>query len=322
MKNKRIEIKDFNLSATMECGQCFNFSSLGENEYIITAFRHVVHLKQEKKALVFINDIKDKAGMSIADDEAFSEEIEKIWLPYFDLERDYAAIRKAIVKKDARMKEVVACNSGIRLLNQDFYEMVISFIISQRQNIPAIKRIIRNLSEKYGDYLGSFAGEDYYAFPGVNALCKLSEKDFADCKTGYRASYLVAASNWLKSLDKNLAGLSYEEAKAELLKVKGIGEKVADCILLFGLKKTEAFPVDVWIGRVMNDIYGDEMRKFFEKDSKNKNYSVNYSKKSDENDKKSITNDKVRIFGEAKFGVLSGYAQQFLFDYARNGEKE
>lgn len=309
-KNEKVvEVGDFSLNATMECGQCFNFTKLGENEYIITAFRHVVHVRQEKNELIFINDVNPSSD--------FEKEVEEIWLPYFDLKRDYKKIREDIIKLDKKMKEVVAYNSGIRLLNQEFYEMVISFIISQRQNIPAIKKIIRRLSEKYGERLGSFGGEDYYAFPTIDELCKLSESDFAACKTGYRASYLCEAAKWLKNLKKDLKDLTYAEAKAELLKVKGIGEKVADCILLFGLKKTEAFPVDVWIGRVMNDIYGDEMRKYLKMDSENKNKSQKNTKKSDENDKKPISNDRVRAFGEAKFGILSGYAQQFLFDYAR-----
>ncbi|MCR5082454.1 MAG: N-glycosylase [Parasporobacterium sp.] len=299
--NKLVKIKDFNLTATMECGQCFNFRSVGENEYIITAFSCVAHVKQNKDKLEFFDDVSYRKEDLLS----LEEEIEKVWLPYFDLERDYAAIRKGIVDCDPKMKEVVANNSGIRLLNQDFYEMVISFIISQRQNIPQIKNIIRNLSVAYGKEIGEYDGVKYYSFPDIDALSELKEEDFAACKTGYRASYLVAASKWLKELDYDMKDLDYAGARKELLTVKGIGEKVADCILLFGLKKTESFPVDVWIARVMNELYGNQMRK-------------KYGLK----DEKLVANDKIRAFGEEKFGVLSGYAQQFLFDYGRNGKNK
>ncbi|MCR5083212.1 MAG: N-glycosylase, partial [Parasporobacterium sp.] len=246
-KNEKVvEVGDFSLNATMECGQCFNFAKLGENEYIITAFRHVMHVRQETDKLFFCNDINNNMQKTQKNQKTFEKEVDEIWIPYFDLNRDYKKIREDIIKLDKKMKEVVAYNSGIRLLNQEFYEMVISFIISQRQNIPAIKKIIRTLSVRFGDYLGSFDDEDYYAFPTVETLCKLTESDFSDCKTGYRAAYLVEASKWLKSLKHDLKSIPYARAKEELLKVKGIGEKVADCILLFGLKKTEELQEDVW----------------------------------------------------------------------------
>lgn len=273
-----MKVHDFDLAQTLECGQCFNFEKIAENEYVVVTCGRLLHARQEADELIL---------------DASEEEIRKIWVPYFDLERDYAEIKEAVIGADGRLKEAVKTYGGIHILNQEFEETLISFIISQNSNIPRIKGIVRMISERCGRKIGTFAGKEYYAFPTPAELAVLSEEDFRELKTGFRAPYLKGAADFLSEhpgWQDALRGMSYEEAKAELVKLKGVGEKVADCVLLFGLGFREAFPVDVWIKRICEELYfGRETGK-----------------------------DVIARMAAERFGKWGGYAQQYLFIYARN----
>lgn len=266
-----MKVEEFDLSRTLECGQCFNFEKTGENEYIVVAYGRMLHVKQEKADLEFLN--------------ASDEDINNIWIPYFDLYRDYKKINEEIIKADPRLKEIIDKYNGIRILNQDFTETLISFIISQNKNITHIKQLIRNLSISHGIYIGSFDGRRYYSFPELSELEKISEEEFRDLKVGFRAPYLCDAVRRLSSggiTEQMLKGMAYEEAKEKLKTIKGVGDKVANCVLLFSLGFRSAFPVDIWIKRVTEKMYGTDADA-----------------------------------AAALFGRYGGYAQQYLFMYAR-----
>ncbi len=278
-----MKVKNFNLAQTLECGQCFNFERLSDGSFVVIAFNRAVHVRQIKDEIIFEN--------------ANEEEVEKIWIPYFDLDNDYAKIKRNIIKADNNLRPIIEEYYGIHILKQDFVETLISFIISQNKNITNIKQIVRRICETYGKKAGVVDGKTYYAFPSLKALNGLSEADFRDLKVGFRAPYLKDAVDKLVSKEivgSKLSGMSYEEAKAKLISIKGVGDKVANCVLLFGLGFTNAFPVDVWIKRIMEDLY-------FHKDT----------------DK-----DVIEAFGKDKFGEYGGFAQQYLFIYAQNNSKK
>ena len=288
---KTVIVNDFNLKQTLECGQCFNFekiyegdSDLQENciyEYDIIAFGRWLRLRQEGNRLIFLNSSQD--------------DVEQIWTAYFDLNRDYGRIKDAVIAADPSLAAVIEKYYGIRILNQEFIETLISFIISQNKNIPHIKQLVRNMSEKYGRRTGEDAEREriYYSFPDLTQLGTISEQDFRDLKTGFRAPYLKDAVDKLISgqlQEEELRNSSFTAAKEKLMSIKGVGDKVANCVLLFGLGFRNAFPVDVWIKRIMEEMY-------FHKDT----------------DKKEI-----EAFAAEKFGEYGGYAQQYLFIYAKN----
>lgn len=278
-----MKVKDFNLNQTLECGQCFNFEKLDDGSFVVIAFGKALHVKQDKNELIFMN--------------ANDKDIEKIWIPYFDLENNYGKIKRSIIKADNNLKPIIDEYYGIHILKQDFVETLISFIISQNKNITNIKQIVRRICEMYGKKAGIIEGRQYYAFPSLKALNGISERDFRELRVGFRAPYLRDAVDKLYSkeiTENQLINMSYEEAKDKLISIKGVGDKVANCVLLFGLGFTNAFPVDVWIKRIMEDLY------FHEDTNK----------------------DIIETFGKEKFGQYGGYAQQYLFIYAQNKSKK
>lgn len=267
----KIKVSDMDLEQTLECGQCFNFEKTGENEYVISAKGKLLHVRQEKDGLEFIN--------------ASEDEVKNIWAEYFDLNRDYKKIKTEIIKADPRLEPIIKEYYGIHILNQDFPETLMSFIISQTRTIPQIKKTVRALCENYGEYIGDFNGKPYYAFPGLKELSEISEEDYRALKTGFRAPYLKDAADKLCSgeiSEEKLRAMSYEEAKKTLKKIKGVGDKVANCTLLFSLGFRSAFPVDTWIRKIIDKMY-----------SGNAEYVS-------------------KLFGE-----YGGYAQQYLFMYSR-----
>ena len=158
---------DFNLKETLECGQCFHFNMIDENEYVLTAYGHMLHIRQDDKNLIFYD----------TDDRTYNE----LWREYFDIDRNYARIKEELLAKDDKLEEAISAMSGVRILNQEFFETLISFIISQNKQIPHIKKIVADISEKYGTYQGEVKGITMYTFPDVNALkvCHLSVKLYA-----------------------------------------------------------------------------------------------------------------------------------------------
>ena len=218
------------------------------------------------------------------------EDVNNIWLNYLDLDRDYSQI-KLRYENDIHLKKAMEFGSGIRILNQEVFECLISFIISTQNGIPRIKKIVSGLSQMYGKKI-EFCEKTYYSFPTAEDMRGITEKDLESLKPGYRAAYIVDAVNKILSGEINLDKISQmntDDARKELLKIKGVGPKVADCVLLFSCKKTDAFPIDVWISRIMRNLYCGE--------------------------ESSINN--IQKYARENFGEFAGMAQQYLFYYAR-----
>jgi len=280
-KDNQIVIKnmmDFEPKHIFECGQAFRWHVEEDDSYTAIHKSKVINVKRDGKDIIFSN--------------TNMEDFENIWYDYFDLGRDYGEIKKEL-SKDPILNEAIKFGEGIRILNQEPYETTISFIISANNQIPRIKRSIELISQKYGESIGSYNGKEYFSFPSSEILASIDEKELEDnCKVGYRAKYIVNTSKMIKNkeidLDK-LFQLPTETAKEILMKLPGVGPKVSNCILLFSLNKNEAFPVDVWVKRIMESLY----------------FKENTSTK------------KISAYAEENFGSLGGFAQQYLFYYAR-----
>ena len=269
-------LKNFELDHIFECGQCFRWKKQDDGSYIGIIKQGVIKIEKN-------NDCAQICAELLGDEESICKE-------YFDLETDYSNIQTILCENDENMKKAVEYGQGIRILNQDMWEMLISFIISAANNIPRISKTIENLSKKYGQKV-EFDGEIFYLFPSPEELSKASIEDLRKLNLGFRDKYVHAATQKVVSGEidlNNIMKMSLREAKKELMKIPGVGAKVADCILLFSMKKKEAFPVDTWIKKVMNELYLD---------------STNITK--------------INEYATQKFGMYAGIAQQYLFYYKR-----
>ena len=224
-----------NIQQIADSGQIFRFNFAGDDKWELIA-GDKYWLIDTSKEIVFPD---------------------KFWEHYFDMETDYGKFIKAIPKSDKYLTNAAMASSGIRILNQDPWEMLISFIISQRKSIPAIKTSIEKLCTKFGTILPKTGGY-FYAFPTPEQLSKASLDDLQECSLGYRAPYVYEAAQKVARGDYDLAGwrhLPDEELRAALMSIKGVGIKVANCVMLFGYHRIGAFPVDVWIQRIMDTYY-------------------------------------------------------------------
>lgn len=268
------EVKDFNAKHIFECGQCFRWNKEEDGSYTGVVKNKVINLRQSGSTLEFDN---------IFDYDTIEN--------YFDLDTDYGIIKEAL-NRDEIMKEAIDYGNGIRILGQDEWEIMISFMISANNRIPMIKKVIENLSASFGDFICSFRGRDYYTFPSAESLSEAPVEDILQCKAGFRSLRIKEAARRFLHEKKqiyNIKNMSYEDGLAYLKTYKGIGDKVANCILLFSTRHFDTFPVDVWIRRIMQTLY-------LSKDTKDED---------------------IRTFAEEKFGKYSGFAQQYLFYYAR-----
>jgi N-glycosylase/DNA lyase len=221
---------------------------IGENRYALIAHGHCLLLEQKAENLV---ELSCSEG-----------EYEALWRNYFDMDYDYGQLIECIEKgNDGFLKKAASFGRGIRILRQDFFETMISFIISQNKNIPSIKHSIECLSRRYGEqHYCAEADITYYTFPTPEALAASSAEELRTMSVGYRDAYILSAARavTMGQLDtEKIRCCSYEEAKKALLCIHGIGEKVANCICLYGLHQIEVFPVDVWIKRILSEIYED-----------------------------------------------------------------
>ncbi len=257
---------DFLPEHTFDCGQCFRWNRESDGSYSGVAMGHAVNLKYESGDIVI-------TGAKEAD--------RALWEEYLDTKRDYSEIKKKISVVPA-VREAVAYGGGIRILKQEFFETLISFIISQQSSIPKIKRSVEMLCGKYGEPI-SLSGKTYYSFPTPEAMKDATVKDYEAFGVGYRAKYIERAVKGVLSGDidaERISRMTTAEAKKTLLGIYGVGNKVADCVLLFSLARFDSFPKDVWIGRVVVEDLGGRS-------------------------------------GEELFGEYSGFAQQYLFYWKR-----
>lgn len=236
---------DFDLTRIAESGQCFRWEQTPDGSYRV--------LNREK--CVYARG----AGANTFEFDCNDAEFEKTWRDYFDLAEDYAAIRLRVdPEEDPFLWRSLDQEKGIRILRQDPWEMLVSFIISQNKNIPAIRRSVNTLCEMCGKRFEDVRGESYFSFPDPDSVAILSEEQLKACGLGYRWSYVHAAADAVASgmLDlEELRSAGEEKANASLMRLRGVGIKVASCVALFGLHYTNAFPRDVWVKRILENEY-------------------------------------------------------------------
>ncbi len=270
----KIELSDFVPHHTFDCGQCFRWTPEPDGSYTGVAGGRAVKISSD--------------GTNVELGGCTEEDYSDFWEKYLDVRRDYGEIKRA-VSVNGTMRRAVEYGGGIRILRQEFFETLISFIISQRSSIPKIRSCVEKLCTLYGKKI-SFNGKTFHAFPSAEVLAHLSEEDFRAIGVGYRAPYILSAAK--KVAGGEISGSDLEKcetgkAREQLLKLYGVGDKVCDCVLLFSLGKYDLFPSDVWIKRVMAE-----------------QFSASDAKRA----------------GEKAFGAYSGFAQQYLFYWRKYAE--
>lgn len=264
----------FDLNNTFNNGQCFRWERLDDNAYGGVACGRFLKIIQETGGVRLLNTSQ--------------EEFENIWRNYFDLDTDYDEVERSLQTDDI-MRTAVGAGHGMRILRQELWETLISFIISQNNNISRIKRIIANICRQRGEFIG-----EGYAFPAPRALAEADPAEFVQCGAGYRADYISECARNVYEGKLNLEELKrmdYASARTVLLEQKGIGPKVADCILLFGLHHLQAFPVDTWIKKAMRSLYMTPEAQ----------------------------SPEIIKYALEHFGAYAGMAQQYMFYAAREG---
>lgn len=277
-------ISSFELKHIFECGQCFRWDKENDGSYTGIVKNNVINVKKVDNEIVFSSFGADN--------------LEKLVTDYFDLNRNYEEIKEKLSKVDEYLANSIKYGSGIRILNQDLWETIISFIISANNNIPRIKGIINRISDEYGNKI-EWRGKEYYAFPTVESLAKATVDDLRKTGLGFRDIRVYETTRKILEKQVDLENLhkekNTEKVRDILLTLSGVGPKVADCILLFStLKRFDVFPIDVWVRRVMNDLY-----------IKNK-------------DESKVNKKEIEKLAKEKYGNLEGIAQQYLFYWKRD----
>ncbi len=279
-------ISPFSLKDTLQCGQAFRWKA--NNTYTDTytgvVAGKVLKVKQEGERLVLEGPVDD-------------DTVRMVW-DYFALDVDLGGIEDRLRGIDRFVATAIDFAPGIRLLRQDPWEATVTFIISARNSIPLIRRSVELIAKEHGDPIPDSCqgdiGEPFFSFPGPQRLAGASIEELLECRTGFKAPYIKEAAEKIASGSFDLYGVSdleYPQAKSKLMELRGIGNKVSDCILLFSFGVYEAFPIDVWVTRIMRYFYFDG---------------------------KKVPLRVISEFAHEKFGDLAGYAQQYLFYYARN----
>ncbi len=281
------KLEPFDLDATLCCGQTFRWEKRGKWWYGVVKDK-VFKTYQTHNQIVFENV-----------DSGFVK-------AYFRLNDDLLRVY-SLINKDEHIRKATSAFRGLRVLRQDPWECLISYICATYKSITAIKQMLFNLSKRFGEKI-HFDALDFYTFPTPRKLARANTGDLSNCCLGYRAKYVHETA---KIINKNeleferLKNATYEEAKAELVKLPGVGLKVADCVLLFSLEKLEAFPIDVWIKRAVTEHYSGHFPREFISRTKSK---------------RSLTSaeyEKLNSFGQRHFGEYAGYAQEYLYHYER-----
>lgn len=256
-----IENSCFSIPQICESGQCFRLDAVSEDTYELLAGSRYLKIGIREKDPA---DEADGTGKAYGHTETIlhctQEEYEAFWKEYFDLTVSYSDYMDKIDERDVYLKSAAEFGRGIRILRQDTWEMIITFILSQQNNIPRIKGLIRVLCEKYGKRRKSPEGREYHTFPRPEELARATEEELRDLKFGYRSRYICQTAKMAAGGEIDLDGLKemeYREARAELMRLSGIGGKVADCICLFALHQMDAFPVDTHIKKVLELHYPD-----------------------------------------------------------------
>ncbi len=276
------DAKSFEPNHVFDCGQCFRWEKQRDGSYTGIFNNNVLNVNKIDNDIIFKGICENN--------------IKEVCTEYFDLARNYEDIKLELSKVDDNLKKSIDYGEGIRILNQDLWETIISFIISANNNIPRIKGIINRLSEKFGSKI-EWDGDTYYTFPTVQQLARASVQDLRSLGLGFRDARVYETTKMILNKEVDLDKM-YEEdtskARESLLTLSGVGPKVADCILLFSkLKRFDVFPIDVWVRRVMNELY-----------IKNE-------------DETKVSKKEIENLAKEKYGNLEGIAQQYLFYWKR-----
>ena len=257
------DVRDLDLEQTLDCGQSFRWEKQDDGSFSGVAFDKFVNISLDGTDMIIKNAVEDDR---------------ELWFDYFDLALDYGKIREDISGIHPVLKEAAKYAPGIRILRQEPYEALCTFIISQNNNIKRIKGIVGRLCENFGDEIE----DGIYGFPSAERLAELTPDDLAPLRAGFRNRYIIDSAKKVASGEVDLElckTAGYETSRAELMKITGVGVKVADCTLLFGMHRVEAFPVDVWMKRAMEKLFPG--------------------------------------MTAAEFGEYAGIAQQYIFHYSR-----
>lgn len=272
------DIQNFNLDKILGNGEGNRWNKELDGSYTGVVKSRILNIAQDDKNVYFNNtNLKD---------------FQNIWFEYFDLGRDYDEINNKLKAIDNYISRAVDYLNGMRILAQDEWEMMITFITSANNSMTMLQKVVENLSKKFGNYLGEYKGRKYYAFPTPKQLSLASLDDIRSCKTGYRDKYIKSAADNIVNNGVDIYKFKELDTKKcieELKKFDGVGTKVADCIALFGMKKYDTFPMDVWMQRIMKKLYIKE----------------------------DMSIEKIRKYSIDKFGELSAFVQQYLFHYVR-----
>lgn len=273
MKELEIDTKYFNLKYTLECGQCFRWKNI-DGTYVGVIKDRVLKIRQDgNKIYVRSNN---------------EENLENVVKDYFELNKNYKEIEERISNVDKYVKEAVKNTTGLRHIKQDFFETIISYIISANNNIPRISKSVNEISRRFGKEI-EFEGDKYYLFPRPEELINVKIEDYRECGVGFRDKYIYNTVKKINSGDINLDEMQQKntiELRSQLLKLMGIGPKVADCILLFSCSRQEVFPIDVWVERVMRKLYFED---------------------------KDVSKKEILKYADEHFGKDAGIIQQHLF---------
>ncbi len=285
--------KSFEPTHIFECGQCFRWNIQDDGSYTGVVGNNVLNVKKDNLNIII-------KGMC-------QENIEELCNKYFDLNTNYEEIKQKLSLIDDNLKTSIQYGTGIRILHQDIWEALISFIISANNNIPRIKGIIERLSKKYGKEI-EWNNKKYYTFPTPEELQNASVKDLRDLGLGFRDVRVFETTRLVRTKKINIENIESLEnipvLRDILLQFPGVGPKVADCIMLFSMKKFEVFPIDVWIKRVMTELYSQQIKE--------KGFCCKVEK-----GLINPNNKQILEFAEYKFGKLAGLAQQYLFFWRR-----
>jgi N-glycosylase/DNA lyase len=288
-------VADFDPEDIFECGQCFRWHRQHDGSYsgiVEGSFANVSYIPDDSG---YDTGVVRIVGNLLASDR---ERREAYWRNYLDLGRNYTMIKRILTTEDAVMRRAIRAGGGIRILNQNKWETLVSFIISQNNNIPRIQGCVESLSREFGRRIGKLHGRHLYSFPSAGRLARLGEGELDVCRLGYRARYISDVARIVsRDSDKKLENgesLSTPELEEYLLSLPGVGPKVANCVMLFSMKKTEVFPIDVWMRRVMAGVYGMSERNL----------------------------SGMQDYAKRNFGEYGGIAQQYLFNYIRKLKRD
>ena len=270
----------FNLRNIFDNGQCFRWEKIDDG-YVGVAYSKTVLVREHEKGIDIINSSED--------------DLKEIWYGYFDMDRSYTRIINELKGIDKHLDVAIEYGQGLRLLNQERFETTMSFIISANNNIPRIKKSIEAISRRYGISLGVFMGSERYSFPSPEVLAKAQVSDLRTLGVGFRDKYIVKSAGMMLEHPERYMDIDFETSENALKNLKelsGVGEKVAQCALLFSHSRQDMFPVDTWIRKVLEILYGEEVGKY----------------------------PSAKDFIFDRFGDNAGIAQQFLFHYARENK--